>query len=440
MYSRMVAQTTLFDQYPNEDIGDLVRIKYALENLGAEALIDKLESDRGHGRNDYPVGTMFAIVVSQFVVQRLQVAQMRRELSGNPTLRKLVKLNDYERQMLRRPLPIIPTNEAFTHFYDRLIENMNLIEEMFYSLRDDIYRIIPNFGMYVAGDGKYFDSYTPNMHHGMIAADRRAEHDATYSKKVYTYTGTDGNKHSKTETHYGFRKHTLVDTETELPIASVLTPANVDEKGVMSGIIDRLPENVVGQMRELSLDRGYDSTKLIEQVRHLGIIPIVDKRLMKKGNPLKQYKNTQFYYDDSGFFFFYDDSIDKEGIDEETGHPFQYLRARYIGYDKVRECMRYEYGDQRVRVYIKDDPRTFNQIARDSEKYQREYNRRTSVERYHGRLDRDFCFETHTIRNIDKMQLMALLADCIILALAKAHHNLGQTNYAAIMDFCIPGL
>jgi len=53
-----------------------------------------------------------------------------------------------------------------------------------------------------------------------------------------------------------------------------------------------------------------------------------------------------------------------------------------------------------IRIKREIDKRIFTQVARESKKYIRLYNKRTSVERVNGRIDRDLCFKNHTIRGL----------------------------------------
>lgn len=95
----------------------------------------------------------------------------------------------------------------------------------------------------------------------------------------------------------------------------------------------------------------------------------------------------------------------------------------------------YEYNSKIYRIKIDKYPRVFNVVARNSAKFQTLYNTRTSVERYHSRLDRDLGFENLTIRGLKKMKVMVTLTDIIMLAIALVHIDNGQTNYASIFDF-----
>ena len=48
------------------------------------------------------------------------------------------------------------------------------------------------------------------------------------------------------------------------------------------------------------------------------------------------------------------------------------------------------------------------------------YKKRTTIERINSRLDRDYCFEEHTIRGKDKMEIFVVVAYIVMLTLAKS--------------------
>ena len=433
-----ISQLTIFDYLGNEYIGDLQRLVLCLEQIEFQPLVQSLDSDRGNGRDDYPNQTMFFILVSMFLFQRLQFEQMRRTLSGNPALRSLAGISDAECIALR--IQPVPGEDAFTHFLDRLGEKHEMLIAMFNGIRERVFNEIGSYCIDCAGDGKSLDSFAPNVHPSHPAKDRRGEADATYSLKIHTYTSESGVRKGKKETHYGFRKHTIVDCRTELPVISEVYPANIDERGVMESLFDKLPVRYKERMVHLSLDRGHGSTALLQKVRMAGIIPIVDKRMMKKKDELIRYRETDFYYNDRGEACYLDADCGNNSISPDTGYPANFIRTTYKGYDKQRACLRYHCKGRQVRIYICDNPRIFNEVARDSKKFKREYNKRTSVERFHSRLDQGFGFESHTIRRLTKMRTMSLVGDIIMLALALAHKKQGSKKYASLFDFDLPSL
>ena len=61
------------------------------------------------------------------------------------------------------------------------------------------------------------------------------------------------------------------------------------------------------------------------------------------------------------------------------------------------------------------------EIARNSKKWQRLYNKRTAVERVNGRLDRDFNLENHKVRGLKKATVLIDIMMISMLAMAKGH-------------------
>lgn len=59
-------------------------------------------------------------------------------------------------------------------------------------------------------------------------------------------------------------------------------------------------------------------------------------------------------------------------------------------------------------------------------KWKRLYKKRTSIERINGRIDRDFRFEKHTIRGLEKMKVFLTVTFIIQLASARAKSSIGM--------------
>jgi hypothetical protein len=70
------------------------------------------------------------------------------------------------------------------------------------------------------------------------------------------------------------------------------------------------------------------------------------------------------------------------------------------------------------RISLEIDRRIFTPVARSSYAWEREYKKRTAVERVNSRLDVSFKFEKHFIRGLKKMELRVGLALCVMLAMA----------------------
>jgi hypothetical protein len=249
----------------------------------------------------------------------------------------------------------------------------------------------------------------------------RAENDAQWSVKEYHYVDTNGKAQVKKEYHYGFKAHIVCDVKTELPIAYAVTAANSDEKKAMIKLVEELSGQMKARMKHLMLDRGYDSTEMIQSVKSAGIIPIVDIRnCWKDGETTKQYKDTDIVYDFQGNVYYVDDNLKQH-------------RMHYEGYDCQKKCLRYSHKGKIYKIYISYDERVFVPVARDSMKFGRLYKGRTAVERLNGRLDRDYMFEDHCIRGLSKMKLMVSLTLIIMNAMALGKIQCGATEHLAAL-------
>jgi hypothetical protein len=107
----------------------------------------------------------------------------------------------------------------------------------------------------------------------------------------------------------------------------------------------------------------------------------------------------------------------------------------YGGFEKDRMTLKYlcpvkaygltckgrgqcEHAMKSERVSLEIDRRIFTPVARSSYAWEREYKKRTAVERINSRLDVSFGFERHFIRGQKKMEVRVGLALCVMMAMA----------------------
>ena len=72
-----------------ENLGDNKRLKFVLDYMPDEALVEKLEKERGRGRDDYPVRAMWNMYIAMIVFGHGRVSNMLREIRRNVQLRWL---------------------------------------------------------------------------------------------------------------------------------------------------------------------------------------------------------------------------------------------------------------------------------------------------------------------------------------------------------------
>jgi hypothetical protein len=407
----IIPQINLFDFEEIEKLGDLERFKLTLEGIDDEQLMRKLEKERGNGRDDYPVRVMWNLFIAMKVFGHQTVESFRRELSRNSQLRKICGLNDYEYAHGKRK-HLVPPSRVFTGFITTLVTYADEIEQIFSEQVNKLFELLPGFGETLAGDGKYLDSYARReQKEAQTNTDNRTENDAKWSTKENHYKDSKGKTQTKKEYHFGFKAHIICDVKTELPVAFSVTAANADEKKEMIKLLENpllSGEERRNTVNHLLLDRGYDSTEMIKTIKSKGIAPVIDIRnSWKNGEETKQYKDTDIVYNFKGDIFYV-------VLDKDSDNGTKNVKMKYEGYDMQKKCLRYSHEGKIYKIYISYDERVFLPIARDSAKFGKLYDGRTSIERLNGRLDRDYMFEDHTIRGLNKMRLMLSLSMVIM--------------------------
>ena len=81
-----MTQTKLFSWNAIEARSDLDRLKFVVDHLPEECLVQYLEVMRAHGRNDYPVRAMWNALLAGIVFEHESLESLLRELARNPSL------------------------------------------------------------------------------------------------------------------------------------------------------------------------------------------------------------------------------------------------------------------------------------------------------------------------------------------------------------------
>ena len=412
---KIISQISLFDDTQNENLGDLERLKRVIESMPDEGLVRKLENFRGKGRNEWPVRAMWHSFLASFIFNHDSVASLIRELNRNSQLRTVCGFRPHFHTGKDGTvkLKLAPGASAYTNFINNLRDCRKELREMFDCLVGYMYENLPDFGDILMVDGKAVQSFATKP--SKKAGGHRGEHDADWCRKTYTATTASGEVNTKTVKWFGFRLHLIGDAVYELPVDYTVTKASESEVKEAGKLLEEMkagkPQEIQ-RCRYFLADRGYDSTELIEWLETEDIAPIIDIRNMWQGDGTKQFRDTDLVYSFDGKVYY----VDEKGKQTEL---------IYKGYDKSRNSSRYgfhpKYGDSRIfRIPLETDKRVFTKVARNSKKWKRLYAMRSGIERMNGRIDRDFKFEKHTIRGLEKMEMFLTVTFLVSLTLAKA--------------------
>lgn len=412
----IIPQMSLFSWKEIDELGDLDRLRLVLEYMPDEKLMKTLEKNRGKGRDDYPVRAMWNSVLAGIVFQHDKVEKLRRELSRNGQLRDMC---GFEGQ--------VPTSWAYTRFLKTLIEQESTIDEMFEALVNPLSEMLPKFGQHLAIDSKAIPSFASQKNKNEIE-DGRRDLDADYGKKDYRGIHKDGTPWQKIVKWFGYKLHLVVDATYELPVTFKVTKASASDITEGHSILKQMKEKqpaLLESAETMAADRGYDDTKLIVTLwDDHKIKPVIDIRNMWK-DPDK----TRLLEGRENVVYDYKGTV--SCVCPETGKQREMCNG---GFEKDRQtlkklCPAKQMGvtcegqaqcpiAQGIRIPMSEDRRIFTPIDRSSYKWEKEYDKRTSVERVNSRLDVSYGFELHTIRGMGKMKLRCGLALCVMLAMA----------------------
>ncbi len=414
----IIPQIPLFSWEHVEGLGDLDRLRLALDYMPDKTLMEQLECDRGRGRDDHSVRAMWNSVLAGIVFQHPSIESLRRELSRNGQLRYLCGLHG------------VPSASAYTRFLHGVIRHGAEIDTMFEAMVENLATLLPGFGERAAIDGKALPSFAKHRANSDIP-DGRRDTDADYGKKTYKGKHKDGTPWEKVVRWFGYRLHLVVDEEYELPIAYSVTKASTVDlpggKDLIAQVAERQPK-VIERMQILTADKGYDDTKFtVTLYDEHTIKPVIDIRnSWKDGEQTRLLPgHTNATYDLHGNVYCYHPQTDEQhrmangGFEQDRRTLKKLCPARHFGIacDAQATCPL----AKGLRVPLSTNRRIFTPIDRSSYAWIRLYKERTAVERVNSRLDVSFGFELHTIRGLKKMKMRVGLALCVMLAMAIGH-------------------
>lgn len=425
----IIPQQTLFIWSEIEELGDLERLRLVIEYMPDEELMEKLEDERGKGRDDYPVRAMWNSVLAGVVFQHISVESLRRELSRNGQLRLMCGFHGTNRKSRRSKgkAELIPPAWVYTRFLKKLLAHEKEINKIFEALVEELRKLLPDFGKDMAIDSKAISSLAMGQNK-KGKEDGRRDKDADWGKKEYRGVREDGSAWEKVVKWFGYKLHLIVDANYELPIAYSVTKASEPDINEAHRMVDRLKEErpeILEKCETMEGDRGYDDTKLVVKLwDEYKIKPVIDIRNMwKDGDETRQlegYENVVYNYKGNVYCYCLETGEKREmavgGFEKERGTLKKLCPARQYG--TKCKCMEQCSVKQGIRILIETDRRIFTPIDRASYKWERQYDNRTSVERVNSRLDVSFGFENHYIRGMLKMEVKCGIALCVMLAMA----------------------
>ena len=144
----IITQTSLFDNEEIEILGDLERLKLAIENMPDEKIVRRLRKIRKNGRDEWPVEAMWNTFIASYVFNHRSVNDLLRELSRNSQLRQICGLKPkfFKQEDGRYKMHIVPSEAAYSRFLANLLKCKKEMKETFEELVEYMYNNLEGFG------------------------------------------------------------------------------------------------------------------------------------------------------------------------------------------------------------------------------------------------------------------------------------------------------
>ena len=467
------AQKALFLWDDVAALPELQRLSFALDHLPDEDILCTLERMRGHGRNDFPVRTLWRAMVAGLVFQHPSAASLLRELQRNPALLKLCGFAALPRQsgpvvQLRRDaagqlraesvgrpmLSGVPTEWAFSRFLRSvatLERRRGLVSALVPKLRTALMAGLPNYGGCLGADGKALQSHSTGRTLKGQPKGTCSDPDAAWG--VHAHQGVDrrtGKPWERIKRWFGYTLHLIADTHYGMPVAFTMEPANFSEHKALPRDLAALfadAPHPAERCRSFSADKGHDQAKLKRALldEH-GIRPLIDARNLwreewdalpkpqglPKMRPLHKDRVDNVLHTEKGAVW---RRCPETGLRRpmafqgyEADRQSLKCRCPAAAYDldcagraacsRMAGAAPQGFG-RTLRINLKQaDRRIFLPTPHGSPSWRRGYGKRSALERLNARLDNDFRFERRTLRGKARLTARAGLALAIMMAMA----------------------
>lgn len=404
-----------FNQFFTLDESD--RLQLVLKTIEAEKLLHALQSKNPLGPTGYPARTLWAALLAGVVHRIPSVAELQRHLRMNPYLRMVCGITSSAK---------VPSESTFSRFLSRLVGNEALLEECLANLVQRFAALAPGFGEVVAIDSTDIHAYSRGKKSGAADPDaawgakgtkdsksRRAKQ-AIVPKEVKQKTTKEKDKYY----WFGYKLHLLVDGKYEVPIAATVTPANTPDTKQLPSLLEKrealLPFT---PLKVCTADAGYDSMANILAITKRKAIPVIPLNPGNEkappgitntlGTPLCPVGLPMLYWGRDGHYLKYR-CPEKSGL-------FCCLRQQ----EAVSRCTTSDYGLV-VKLDMRDNPRRYVPVPRETKQWSRLYKQRTAVERVNSRLKEVLILDDLRVRGVQKVKVRVGLNLLVMLAIAVA--------------------
>ncbi|MBI2864754.1 MAG: transposase [Chloroflexi bacterium] len=385
------------------------------------------------GRTGFHARVLWSALIAGVVYRVPSIAELRRNLLSNPYLRFVCGIACASN---------VPSESTFSRFLTRLMKQEDLLDQCIDDLVKRFAALAPGFGENVIADSTDIHAYARYRKSGS------ADPDATWGAKSTKEAGSkrgkkteapgkaaqdgqNGDKNTTKDKYWWFgypstEGHLLIDAKYEIPIAAIITTAKKADTTQLKPLLEKrdevLPDTA---LKHCLTDGGYDSRANIVAITGRGAIPISPLNPGNEkeppgitntlGTPLCPIGLPMLFWGRDGHYL-------KYRCPAKSG-----LLCCLQEHKAVSRCSTSDYGLV-IKLNMRDDPRRYVPVPRETKKWQRLYKWRTAVERVNSRLKENLILDDLQVRGIRKVKVRAGLSLLVMLAIAVLPRRMAERN------------
>jgi len=369
------------------------RLVLILDTLDLEPLLGRLDRRRGRGRRGHSLRALMYAVIAAWTYDLHSMAELRRELLRNGSLRILCGIGS---------VAAVPSEDALSRFMGKLATEVEELEKLYRDTVAQLRETVPALGGNVAVDSTAVKAWSNGNRKEPSDTDAAWGQNGRREKGIAAWW-------------FGYKLHLAVDVDAELPLAYTVTSANVYDGSQLSPLLDAVaaqqPADDLSHLKTVIADAGYDSRANYANIWSRGALPIIDF-------------NSRGWEPPDGF--------------NAEGCPLCEcdIEMRFLGRD--RAYIKYGSGEgctcrngrliQRFR--IADNPRLHAPLPRHTKKWHRLYDTRTAVERVNSRGKEHVRLRTLRHRGIRKARVHIGLTMLVMVTGALGMMQAGRSEWA----------
>jgi len=382
------------------------------------------------GRPPLPKASLFRALIYKNLRSLPTLSDLSFELGNNPSMAEILGFD---------PLKIPPTKERFSHFL-RTTPNNQLQEVRIFIIQKLIENKVIS-GKSIALDSCPIKANVKENNLKTSVKDRFNKNripSGDPDAKLGIIVQFPKPFKPKISYFWGYRNHTITDTESELPIEEKTLPANKDEKKQAVPLLKELMSCFNLPIDNVIADANYDTEEILSHIYHkMKAAPVVPRNLRRS-------TSEQFTVKKDTVLCPAHLEMNRKGKMKSKGITYMQYNCplhwgrKYSGQYLFCPAHNPKYTNQKgCNFLIRLNPSVRENIGYGTQKFKALYNQRTSAERVYSRL-LAITMQNPTVIGLQATENHCTIAHVTVLLVALAAHQLGYKDKIRYVKSFLP--